>query len=220
MQFRGDFLVQDGHGEIKFSSPAEDGRMLLNFEPRGQRIEIHDDLGVVLSSFDDMMQEDDHSQYRGGHGNGHGHDSDHDYACDDGSGMGGGGHGGGMGGGHGGDDCVEEGDFIEVEIDLNNTGVLVNAEGEAEWEMNSHRVKFSVEIEDVPIGGYPLHVGGAEVGVIEVFEMHNGEEFGRINFRDPAVYGGNHLDFDPRGQKIEVLQGSSVILEVDFPADQ
>lgn len=220
MQFRGDFPVQDGHGKIKFSSPAEDGRMLLNFEPRGQRIEIHDDLGVVLSSFDDMMQEDDHSQYRGGHGNGHGHDSDHDYACDDGSGMGGGGHGGGMGGGHGGDDCVEEGDFIEVEIDLNNTGVLVNAEGEAEWEMNSHRVKFSVEIEDVPIGGYPLHVSGAEVGVIEVFEMHNGEEFGRINFRDPAVYGGNHLDFDPRGQKIEVLQGSSVILEVDFPADQ
>ena len=68
-----------------------------------------------------------------------------------------------MGGDHGGDECVEEGDFIEVEIDLENTGVLADANGEAEWEMNSHRVKFSVEIEDVPVGDYSLHVGGAEV---------------------------------------------------------
>ena len=222
MHNRGDFSVHEGYGEMNFTSPAEDGHMLLNFEPRGQRIEIHDGTGAVLSSFDDMMEEDDHGQYSGGHGNGHGHDDDHDYACDD-SGMGGGmggGHGGGMGGDHGGDECVEEGDFIEVEIDLENTGVLADADGEAEWEMNSHRVKFSVEIEDVPAGDYPLHVGGAEVGVIEAFEMHNGEVYGHISFRDPEVYGMDHLDFDPRGQKIEVLQGETVILEVDFPAEQ
>ena len=125
-----------------------------------------------------------------------------------------------MGGDHGGDECVEEGDFIEVEIDLENTGVLADANGEAEWEMNSHRVKFSVEIEDVPVGDYSLHVGGAEVGVIEAFEMHNGEVFGHISFRDPEVYGMDHLDFDPRGQKIEVLQGDNVVLEVEFPAEQ
>ena len=223
MHDRGDFSVQDGHGEMNFSSPAEDGHMLLNFEPRGQRLEIRDGMGAVLSSFDNMMEEDDHSQYRGGHGNGHGHDDDHDYECDDDSGMGGGmggGHGGGMGGDHGGDECVEEGDFIEVEIDLENTGILVDANGEAEWEMNSHRVKFSVEIEDVPVGDYPLHVGGVEVGVIEAFEMHSGEVFGHIGFRDPEVYGMEHLDFDPRGQKIEVLQDDTVILEVEFPAEQ
>jgi hypothetical protein len=218
MHDRGGFSVQNGHGEIKFSSPAEDGHMLLNFEPRGQRIEIHDNMGAVLSSFDNIMEEDDHSQYRGSHGSGHGHDDDHDYACDDDSGMGGG-HGGGMGGHHGGDDCVEAGDFIEVEVDLENSGVLVEAKGEAEWEMNSHRIKFSVEIEDVPVGHYPLHVGGAEVGIIRTFAMHNGEVFGRISFRDPEVYGIEHLDFDPRGQKIEVLQGTSVILEADFPAE-
>jgi hypothetical protein len=218
MYDRGGFSVQNGLGEIKFSSPSEDGHMLLNFEPRGQRIEIHDNMGAVLSSFDNIMEEDDHSQYRGSHGSGHGHDDEHDYACDDDPGMGGG-HGGGMGGHHGGDDCVEEGDFIEVEVDLENSGVLVEAEGEAEWEMNSHRIKFSVEIEDVPVGDYPLHVGGVEVGVIRTFAMHNGEVFGRISFRDPEVYGMEHLDFDPRGQKIEVLQGASVILKVDFPAE-
>ena len=219
MYDRGGFSVQNGHGEIKFSSPSEDGYMLLNFEPRGQRIEIHDNTGAVLSSFENMMEEDDHSQHRGGHGSGHGHDDDHDYACNNGSGMGGG-HGGGMGGHHGGDQCVEEGDLIEVEVDLENTGILADAEGEAEWEMNSHRIKFSVEIEDVPVGDYPLHVGSAEVGVIRAFAMHNGGVFGRISFRDPEVYGMEHLDFDPRGQKIEVLQGTTVILEVDFPAEQ
>jgi hypothetical protein len=221
-QDRGDIAVREGHGEITYSSPKEDGHRLLNFDPRGQRIEVRDDMGAVLSSFDNRMEEDDHSAYRGGHGNGHGHDDDHDYSCDDGfgmggGGMGGGGHGGGMG--HGDDDCVEEGDFLEVEVDLENTGVLTEAKGEAEWEMNSHRVKFSVEIEDAPAGGYPLHVGGQEVGVIEAFEMHDGEVFGYLGFRDPEMYGMDHLDFDPRGQKIEVLQGETVILEVKFPIE-
>lgn len=223
---RGGFTVQNGYGEITFSSPGEDGHELLNFEPRGQRIEVRDASGVALSSFENVINEDDHSPYRGGHGRGHGHDADHDYTCDDdagpGDGMGGGhgdGHGGGMGGNHGGYDCVEEGDFIEVEVNLESTGILAGAKGEAEWEMNSHRVRFSVEIEGVPVGDYALHVGGLEVGVIEAFLTGHGDVFGRIGFRDPAVYGMAHLDFDPRGQKIEVLQGETVILEVDFPAE-
>jgi hypothetical protein len=29
-----------------------------------------------------------------------------------------------------------------------------------------------------------------------------------------------HLDFDPRGQKVEVLQGEGVILEIEFPVEQ
>ena len=85
--------------------------------------------------------------------------------------------------------------------------------------MNAQRVRFSVEIEDVPAGFYPLHVGGQEVGVIEAFEMHNGEVFGRLSFRDPATSGMIPLDFEPRGQKIEVFQGDDVILEVTFPTE-
>jgi hypothetical protein len=125
-----------------------------------------------------------------------------------------------MGGNHWGVNCVYDGDFIKVEVDLKNIGSIADARGEAEWEMNSHRVKFSVEIEDVPIGEYPLLVGGVEVGVIETFQMHYGDVFGHLVFRDPELYGMTHLDFDPRGQKIEVLQGDTVILEVEFPVEQ
>jgi hypothetical protein len=218
MQDRGVIAVTQGHGEASYSSPQEDGHRLLNFDPRGEVIEIRDNMGAVLSTFDAVMEEDDHSPYRGQHGGyGHDHDGGHSYSCDDDSGSG---MGGGMGGGgHGGDDCVEDGDFIEVEVDLENTGVLPEAKGEAEWELNSHRVKFSVKIEDVPVGSYRLTVAGEQVGVIEAWQMHDGEVFGHLSFRDPEVYGAEHLDFDPRGQTIEVLQGDTVILRVVFPSE-
>jgi len=207
MQDRGVFTVTDGHGHLTFSSPGESGRMTMTFDPRGKLIEIHDNQGVVLSSFENSFEEDDH------HHQGDGED-DHNFDCQFGPGSG---HGMGGGMGDGMHDCVDDGEFIEIEADLVNTGVLVNAKGEAEWQMNSDRVEFSVEIEDVPIGSYTLKVGGVTEGVIETFEMHNGGVYGRIRFRDPESYGREHLDFEPRGQKIEILQENTVILEVEFP---
>lgn len=207
---RGIFDVEDGRGKIEFASPYETGKHMMNFDPRGESIEVHDQQGAVLSSFEGSFEEDDH------HGKGGG---EHDYDCDRGMHGGGGQMGGGghMGGGM--DNCVEDGDYIEIEVELNNTGVLADAEGDAEWEMNSSRVEFSVDIEDVPTGSYALKVGGEEVGIISAYERRNGEVFGRIRFRDPERYGMKALDFDPRGQKVEVLQGENVILEVEFPTE-
>ena len=35
------------------------------------------------------------------------------------------------------DDCVDDGDFVEIEVDLQNTPQCCQTrEGEAEWEMN------------------------------------------------------------------------------------
>ena len=209
MQERGIVSVHDGHGKLEFASPGETGKTMMTFDPRGNHIEIHDEQGVVLSSFGNRFEEDDH----GHHGDG---DDDHNYDCQYGPGMGGG-MGGHMGGGM--HDCVDEGDFVEIEVDLENTGVLLDAEGEAEWEMNSNRVEFSVEVEDVPVGSYTLKVGGNEVGIIEAFEMHDGDVYGHIKFRDPETLGRGHLDFEPRGEKIEVFKGDSIILEVDFPLE-
>ena len=210
-QERGDFEVMNGRGEIRFSSPAGDGHMLMNFDPRGVQIEVHNSQGVVLSTFDRQFDQDDHAHQGGGHGEG-----DHAYDCDSGHMGGGGMGGGGMGGMR---DCVDDGDYVDIEADLQNTGVLFEAEGEAEWRMNSERVRFSVEIEDVPAGSYPVLVAGIQVGIIEAFEMHYGDVYGRITFQDPEVGGREHLDFEPRGEKVEVLGDGAVILEVDFPAE-
>jgi hypothetical protein len=214
MRDQGAFIVHEGHGDMKFSSPAEDGHQLMNFDPRGEQLEIRDGMGAVLSSFDEMLDEDDHGHH--GDDDGNHDDDDHNYDCEFGPGSG---HGMGHGMGGGMDDCVEDGDFVEIEVDLLNAGVLSEAEGEAEWEMNSDRVEFSVEIEDVPVGSYPLLVGGTEVGIIEAFEMHDGDVYGHLKFRDPETHGREHLDFEPRGQKIEVLQGGTTILEIEFPTE-
>jgi hypothetical protein len=214
MHDRGEFTVHEGRGGMEFASPAEDGKMLMTFDPRGKQIEVRDNQGAVLSSFDDMFEEDDHGHH--GDGNGHHGDGDHNYDCEFGHGSG---HGMGGGMGDGMTDCVEDGEFIEIAVDLENTGVLSEAKGEAEWEMNSQRVEFSVEIEGVPVGKYTLRVAGENIGVIDAFEMHDGDVYGHIRFRDPETHGREHLDFEPRGQMIEVLQGGDTILEVEFPME-
>ena len=210
MQDHGVLNIFEGRGRLEFASPSETGIMMMTFDPRGMQIEIRDDLGTVLSSFDNTFTREDYD---------HNGDEDHNYDCQYGPGNG---HGMGPGMGMGNmRNCVDQGEYIEIEMELVNTGVLAGAKGEAEWRMYTDRVEFSVEIEDVPVGSYPLRVGGVEVGTIEVFEMmmNYGETYGQIVFRDPEAYGRKHLDFESRGQKIEVLQGESSILEVELPAE-
>jgi len=211
MQDHGVITVQGGRGVANFASPGEDGKRLMTFDPRGLQIEIYDDQGVILSSFENGFDQDDH---------GHHGDAEHNYDCGSGPGTG---HGTGMGsmGGMGHDmtDCVDNGEYIDIKADLENTGVLPAARGDAEWQMNSERVEFSVEIADLPVGAYTLKVGGIEVGIITAFTMYDGNVYGHLQFRDPETYGREHLDFEPRGQKIEVSQGGRTLLEVDFPVE-
>jgi len=206
---RGEFMLNGGFGELEFSSPMEAGKNLMTFDPRGMPIEIHDASGAVLSSFGNMFDYEDHDEM--------GHDEDHDYNCNSETGSGPG-HGTGHGGGHGTYDCVEEGEELQIHVDLLDSGLVPGASGEAEWEMTTQHVEFSVEIEDIPAGNYSLTVGGTEVGTIAATQMH-GKVVGIIRFRDPEAFGKAHLDFDPRGQTIQVLSGDDIILDVDFPVE-
>lgn len=118
------------------------------------------------------------------------------------------------------DDDGENMDFgnIEIEVELTNTGVFPLASGDAKLEPRADRTDFSVEIEDVPVGSYGLRVGGETVGTIEVMMMQDGSVEGELEFRNPVEPGKILLDFDPRGQQIDVLDGSTVILETLFPS--
>ena len=71
-----------------------------------------------------------------------------------------------------------------------------------------------------PSAPISLKVGGDEEGVIEAFEMHHGDVYGRIKFRDPATQAAASIwILSPGEQRIEVLQGDSIILEIDFPLE-
>lgn len=186
---RGELVVSMGIGETEFRSPVEAGKVLLTFDPRGQQVEVHDGQGAVLTSGDTVF----------------------DGGGDDGGDNGGGDDGGGDDGGN-----IDFG-TLEIEVELSNTGVYPLASGDAKLEPRMDRTDFSVEIEDVPVGDYTLRVGGNVVGTITVVELMDGSVEGELEFRNPVEPGKVLLDFDPRGQQIDVLEGSTVILETLFP---
>jgi hypothetical protein len=192
---RGALNVSMGIGETEFRSPSEAGKVLLTFDPRGHVIEVRDGQGAVLTSGDDV--------FTGG--------GDCTQDC---GGMGGGGMGGGMGGGGG---TGMDFGMVDIEAELTNTGVYPAASGDAKLEPRMDRVDFSVEIEDVPEGAYGLRVGGDVVGTLQATVDVDGTVRGELEFRNPVEPGKILLDFDPRGQQIDVLEGSTAILETLFP---
>lgn len=170
-----EFMVAGGEGELEFSSPEKEGKLNLNFDPRGCKIEIIDGAGVALTSGDDVLSEKSPGK-------------------------------------------PDKDDGIKIEVDLTNTGVMEGAKGEAEFEIDSDESEFSIKIKNVAVGFYSVWVGGVNVGEIEVED--DGDFDGKIKFTDPQKVDTSELNFDPRGETIEVQQGDSqVILAVEFPLE-
>ncbi len=87
----------------------------------------------------------------------------------------------------------------------------------AELEQRSDRVDFKVEVEDTAVGSYLVRVGGTPRGTLNVVAVPGGSN-GELEFRNPGEPGKETLDFDPRGQLIEIVSGSAVTLSGMFPA--
>jgi hypothetical protein len=107
---------------------------------------------------------------------------------------------------------------LDEELPLENTGAEPSAKGKARFRLeNDCDSDFRVEIEDVPLGDYELMVGGIPRGTIPV-QLVLGEPQGQIEFdNDPDQPGELLLDFDPRGELIEVRQGAVVFVSLSFP---
>ena len=115
----------------------------------------------------------------------------------------------------------DKGEKITIEADLTSTGVVEGAKGEAEFEMEMDESEFSVKVKDVPVGFYSVEVAGVSKGEVEVVD-DDGDFEGRVKFSDPQKAGNLLLDFDPRGEIVEIRQTTGdepeVILEVvPFP---
>ena len=115
----------------------------------------------------------------------------------------------------------DKGEKITIEADLTSTGVVEGAKGEAEFEMEMDESEFSVKVKDVPVGFYSVEVAGVSKGEVEVVD-DDGDFEGRVKFSDPQKAENLLLDFDPRGEIVEIRQTTGdepeVILEVvPFP---
>lgn len=160
-------------GEVEFRSPVEPGKILLDFDPRGQRVEIAQGSTVFLTT--KMGTES----------------------------GGGGGDNGGAGG-------------TVSRYELRVEGAHDGPEFKAVLDAGTRQSEFRVELEDVAAGSYTLNVGGTDRGTIDVVAVQGGTE-GEIEFRDPVEPNHLPLDFDPRGQIVQILSGGSVILSGTFP---
>jgi hypothetical protein len=106
----------------------------------------------------------------------------------------------------------------EIAVELDNTSDYPAAEGEASYVDKNNSVEFEVEIKGVPIGVYPLRVSDILRGEIDVADDGDDDSFkGKLRFSDPQKEQRELLDFDPRGQLIEVYDGENIIFDVYFP---
>ena len=175
-------VEQDGddtEGELEFSSPLDDDdELLLDFDPRGEIIDILEGSTVVLTTVAPAV-----GTPPGGPG------SPTTFGQDD------------------------------IELELSNEGVYPDGEADADLDVDDdgNRAEFEVDVEDIPVGSYIVQVGGVVRGQIQVTLDDDDEPEGDIEFDYPGSPGALLLDFDPRGQLIEVLESETVLFSGTFP---
>lgn len=177
----GSLEVTGGEGAAQFRSPDAIGKDLLSFEPRGCVIELHDNLGAVLTSGENVLEAKTNGNNGDNHGNGR----------------------------------------MEISVSLDNLGLFPEAEGEASYLEKNNSIEFEVEIKGVPEGSYPLWVENERQGdIIVTVDPDDPDENrlkGKLRFSDPQKDGREPLDFDPRGQLVEIFSDSDPIFEAFFP---
>ena len=109
----------------------------------------------------------------------------------------------------------DKNDRMKIEIELVNSGLLEDAEGEVEYEVKMNSRELEVEIDDVPMGSYGFYVNDVLKGSIEVTE--DGEK-GKLRFSEPQKEGREALDFEPWDMPMEVRNGDGTILSETFPS--
>jgi hypothetical protein len=109
-------------------------------------------------------------------------------------------------------------DVVDVEPDLDNSGADPDAKGKARFRQDADCSRdLRVEIEDLPLGDDVLLIWGIPRGTSTV-SLDLGDAKGQIEFDDePDQPGELLLDFDPRGQLIEIRQDTTVFLSVTLP---
>ncbi|MEI6083067.1 MAG: hypothetical protein WCS70_02070 [Verrucomicrobiota bacterium] len=106
---------------------------------------------------------------------------------------------------------------VDNELDLINQGLDGDAKGKSRFRQDVDCGRdLRVEVEKLPVGSYDLKVGGLLRGTISVV-VSNSDTFGEIEFDTEPSPGKVLLNFDPRGQAVDVLQGTNLFLTVTMP---
>lgn len=104
------------------------------------------------------------------------------------------------------------------EFDLQPADGFPRARGEVEWELRPGSAEFEIDIEYVAPGSYTVVIGGVERGTIAA-SIDDDDELaeGEIEFRSPQRRNYPLLDFDPRGQNVEIFLDEQLVLSGVIP---
>lgn len=101
----------------------------------------------------------------------------------------------------------------QLEEDLAGTGAMPGASGRARYEVDDKgRHRFSVEIGGVPEGSYVLRVAGVQRALLKAAVEEGDDAVAEVEFRNPPERGKIALDFDPRGQLLEIADATGLLL--------
>lgn len=98
----------------------------------------------------------------------------------------------------------------DFEESLTSSGLDSDARAKARYRVDDQgRHKFTVEIEKVAAGSYTLSIAGVVRGTIKAVATASGVE-GEIEFDSKVEPGHRVLNFDPRGQLIEISDAAGI----------
>jgi len=118
-----------------------------------------------------------------------------------------------------GDEVAANAEPVTIVLQMTPASSVPQAHGKVTFKLRAALAELEVEVMKLPVGTYSLRVGGDDHGTFTVQQMgNNGTTKGEINFSSPAAPGEAELDFDPRGEAVEVLDAQgNVLLSVTLP---
>ena len=113
------------------------------------------------------------------------------------------------------DDTPSGGKPLNLDVDLLPARDDITGHGKAKFWERSARIDFKVEAEDIPDGTYTLRICGEHEDpevLVQQFDMLVAGGEGELEFRSPETDDKLFLNFDPRGCKIEIIDGGGIAL--------
>lgn len=183
----GTLSVVSGEGSAKFRSPDTEDTENLNFDPRKCLIEIHDGIGAVLTSGDDVLEP-----------RGKNSDDDEDEDGDDGD------------NGHGRSEIEVDLNNLGVYPEGEGEAAYEEKNSSVEFEVEIEDVpagSYTLYVDGTPRGSI----------VVAADDDDDDELKGKLRFSNPQKEERELLDFVVKGKLIEVYEDSVLIFDVFFP---
>jgi hypothetical protein len=110
------------------------------------------------------------------------------------------------------DDTPGDARPVKLEVDLVPARADIDGSGESTYWERPDRSDFKVQVRGLADGSYTLKTSecGVDDEIEDDFEVFDGG--GNVQYRSPESDGKRLLTFDPRGCRIEVLDGAGVVL--------